>query len=124
MDQQGSSIVYLGGCQLSFGREQLGSRGIIFMGDTFARVPHVKIYLAGYAISKLGPHYMGDRLFRDRRPNVRRPQCPVPYNFSINPGPLKLLFLINPASTESMTFYQSRFHFCYDFSSLPFTLNL
>jgi len=28
-----TTIVYLGGCQLSFGREQLGSRGIIFQGE-------------------------------------------------------------------------------------------
>ena len=38
------------------------------MGDTFAQVgivPHVHIDPAGYAISKGGPHYMGDRLFRD-----------------------------------------------------------
>jgi len=28
---------YLDGCQLSFGREQIGSRGIIFKGDNFVR---------------------------------------------------------------------------------------
>ena len=74
-----ASIVYLGGCQSSFGREQLSSRESVFkgdnfvriMGDTFARggiVPHVQIDPAGsieYAISKRGPHYKGDRLFRD-----------------------------------------------------------
>src|SRR6218665_2362118 len=61
----------LGGRQLSFGRDQLGSRGsflkrnnfVRFMGDTFARgriVPHVQIDPAGYAISKGGPpRYMG-----------------------------------------------------------------
>ena len=32
--------VYLGGCQLSFGREQLGSRGIIFQGGSY-RTIHV-----------------------------------------------------------------------------------
>jgi len=59
-----ASIVYLGGCQSSFGREQLSSRGSIFrgdnfalfMGDTFSRggiVPHFWIRY----IEK-GPHYM------------------------------------------------------------------
>jgi len=31
--QQSASILYLGGCQSSFGREQLSSRGIIFKGE-------------------------------------------------------------------------------------------
>jgi len=38
------------------------------MGDAFARggiVPHVQIDPAGYANSKMGPRYMGDRLFCD-----------------------------------------------------------
>jgi len=32
MGQQGSSMVYLGVCQLSFGRKQLGSMGNHFQG--------------------------------------------------------------------------------------------
>ena len=53
-----ASIVYLGGCQSSFGREQLSSRGFFFKGDNFVRfmgdafarggiVPHVQIDPAG-----------------------------------------------------------------------------
>src|SRR6218665_3508992 len=38
MDQQGSSIVYLGGCQLSFDREQFGSRGIAFQMGQFRTI--------------------------------------------------------------------------------------
>jgi len=43
MDQQGASMVYLGGCQLSFAREQLGSRGIIFQGDNFVRFMGIRL---------------------------------------------------------------------------------
>jgi len=75
------SIVYIVVCLLSFGREQLNSKGIIFQGGSFRTVhggyvctrgivPHVQIDPAGsiwirYRLSKGGPNYMGNRLFSD-----------------------------------------------------------
>jgi len=70
-----ASIVYLGGCQSSFGRKQLSFSTEIISYDSWGIRLHeggslhtfrlIRPDQSKYAISKRGPHYMGYRLFRD-----------------------------------------------------------